>query len=402
VDAGITAAARALDAGDCLTALKLVAARPDAPALALRGVAMARLGELGAARALLRHAARAFGDDPRARARCLVASAEIELADRDLARPADLTEAVQALSAAGDARNAAWARLVLARRAILLGRLDEAEGWLAAVPGGGGDAPPVIAAVRALADLEVALRRLDATRARAAVERAEALGRTTRLPALEAEIAAAREALDRVVARARTREGAREIRLEDLAALAGEGALVVDACRRRVARGSVARDLRKRPAVLALLRALAATHPDGVPRDVLAATLFGARRPDASYRSRLRVEVGRARVLVRGLAGVVATADGYRLETPARVVVLEPPDDAEGADVLALVESGGAWTAASLAAALGCGVRRVQRALKALDEAGRVRGIGRGPSRRWAAAPRIASHLLLPGLLLVR
>jgi hypothetical protein len=400
MDAGIAAAARALDIGEPLAALAYVAARSDAAALALRGVAMARLGELGAARADLRRAVRAFGDDRRARARCTVAAAEIALAMRDLARSSDLAEAIEELDRAGDARNAAWAKLVAARRAIVLGRLDEAETWLARVRDG--DLPPVLSAVRSLADLEVALRGLDATRARAAMARAEAFAASTGMPALEAEIERAGQALSQVVARIRTREGVRDARLVELGALAESGALVVDACRRRIVHGPIARDLRTRPALFALLRTLAVAHPAGAPRPRLARELFGARRPDASHRSRLRVEVSRARQLLRGLGGIVATEDGFRLDVDRPIAIVELPDDLEGGDVLALLESGGAWTASSLAAALGCGLRRVQRALRGLLANGRVCPNGRGRARRWTAAPRIASRLLLPGLLLVR
>jgi hypothetical protein len=64
MDSLITAAAQALTAGDPLGALNRVALRDDAPALALRGIAMAQLGDLPRAKQLLRNAARAFG--PRA------------------------------------------------------------------------------------------------------------------------------------------------------------------------------------------------------------------------------------------------------------------------------------------------------------------------------------------------
>jgi hypothetical protein len=260
----------------------------------------------------------------------------------------------------------------------------------------------VVLAVRALAEIEVALRRLDGARARTAVERAQALSLGARSPALSAEIAEAARALDRVVARVRSPAGVVDARLEDLASLSASGALVVDACRRRLVRGGLVRDLSARPSPFAVLSALAEAHPGDVPRDRLAATLFGARRPDASYRVRLRVEVGRARELARGLCRIVATAEGFRLDAGGEVAMIVPPEESAGADVLALVDGGGAWTAASLAAALGCGVRRVQRALKELAAAGRVTSQGRGRARRWTAAPRIASHLLLPGLVLVR
>jgi hypothetical protein len=54
MDSLITAAARALARGDPLGALNRVALRDDAPALALRGIAMAQLGDLVRAKALLR------------------------------------------------------------------------------------------------------------------------------------------------------------------------------------------------------------------------------------------------------------------------------------------------------------------------------------------------------------
>ncbi|RZI71130.1 MAG: helix-turn-helix domain-containing protein, partial [Rubrivivax sp.] len=53
MDSLIAASARALAAGDALGALKRVALREDPPALALRGIAMAQLGEHARARTLL-------------------------------------------------------------------------------------------------------------------------------------------------------------------------------------------------------------------------------------------------------------------------------------------------------------------------------------------------------------
>src|SRR5262250_144147 len=97
MDALITAAARALAAGDPLGALKRIALRDDAPALALRGIAMAQLGDLSRARTLLRAAARAFGPkEAVARARCVVAEAEIAIVARDLGWPAHALEAARA------------------------------------------------------------------------------------------------------------------------------------------------------------------------------------------------------------------------------------------------------------------------------------------------------------------
>ena len=129
MDSLITAAARALAAGDPLGALNRVALRDDAPALALRGIAMAQLGDLVRAKALLRRAARAFGPkEAVARARCVVAEAEVALASRDLGWPAKALDAARAtLEKHGDQANAAHARYLEVRRLLLIGRLDEAE-----------------------------------------------------------------------------------------------------------------------------------------------------------------------------------------------------------------------------------------------------------------------------------
>src|SRR5262245_20420200 len=133
MDSLITAAERGLDAGDPLGALKRIALREDAPALALRGLAMAQLGDLARAKALLRRAVRAFGPkEAVARARCIVAEAEIALASRDLGWPAAALDAARAtLEAHGDRPNAAHARQLEIRRLVLIGRLDEAERKLA-------------------------------------------------------------------------------------------------------------------------------------------------------------------------------------------------------------------------------------------------------------------------------
>src|SRR5215475_4511694 len=166
MDSLIIAAARALAAGDPLGALKLVALRDDAPALALRGIAMARLGDLARAKMLLRRAARAFG--PReavARARCVVAEAEIALVSRDLTFPAKTLEAAGAtLEAHGDQLNAAHARYLQVRRLLLIGRLDEAEQALAELDGA--PLPPAIRAAHELVVAGIAMRRLRTATAR--------------------------------------------------------------------------------------------------------------------------------------------------------------------------------------------------------------------------------------------
>ena len=129
MDSLITAAARALAAGDPLGALNLIALRDDAPALALRGIAMAQLGDLARAKTLLRRAARAFGTkEAVARARCIVAEAEIALVSRDLNWPVKALDAARAtLEKHGDRANAAHARYLAIRRLLLIGRIDDAE-----------------------------------------------------------------------------------------------------------------------------------------------------------------------------------------------------------------------------------------------------------------------------------
>src|ERR1700679_1374817 len=133
MDSLITAAGLALAQGDPLGALKRVALRDDAPALALRGIALAQLGDFERARALLRSAQRAFSPkESVARARCVVAEAEIALASRDLGWPAKALDAARAtLEEHGDRLNAAHARLLEVRRLLLIGSLDEAERMLA-------------------------------------------------------------------------------------------------------------------------------------------------------------------------------------------------------------------------------------------------------------------------------
>src|SRR5580700_4376041 len=172
MDSLITAAAQALAAGDLLGVLKRVGLRDDAPALALRGIAMAQLGDFVRAKALLQSAARAFG--PReavARARCVVAEAEIALVSRDLGWPPKALDAARAtLEAHGDVLNAAHARNLAIRRLLLIGRLDEADRALAAVDPA--PLPPASRAAHELAVAGMAIRRLRMPAARAALARA--------------------------------------------------------------------------------------------------------------------------------------------------------------------------------------------------------------------------------------
>ena len=403
MDSLIAAAARALAAGDPLGALNRVALRDDAPALALRGIAMAQLGELVRARVLLRRAMRAFGPgEAVARARCMVAEAEIALVSRDLGWRAKALDSARAtLEEHGDRVNAAYARHLEVRRLLLVGRLDEAERALARL-----DPTPFPAASRAAHELVaagIAMRRLRTKAARAALARAERAARDARIPALTAEVEGASLLLDTPAARLVAGGDGRLVLLEEVEALLESRALVVDACRRVVRNPRVVVSLVKRPVLFALARALAEAWPADVPRDMLVARTFGAERADESLRARLRVEVGRLRALLRTLAGVRATPRGFRL-APRRareVVVLAPPVEGEHAAVLAFLVDGESWSSSALALALGASQRTVQRALESLAAEGKVRALGHGRARRWTipSLPGFTTTLLLPAPL---
>jgi len=403
MDSVTTAAARALAAGDPLGALQRVALRDDPPALALRGIAMAQLGDLVRAKMLLRRAARGFG--PReavARARCVVAEAEIALVSRDLAWSARALDAARAtLDAHADRVNAAHARYLEVRRLLLIGRVDDAERTLAAV-----DPACLPLASRTAHELVVAgiaIRRLRTTAARAALARARRAARAARIPALTAEVESASLVLSTPAARLIASGEERLLRLHDVEALLASEALVVDACRHVVRRTGKVISLARRPVLFALARALGEAWPGDVPRDVLLARAFGARTADESHRARLRVEVGRLRRLLAKLAGVRATTRGFALE-PRRargVVVLAPPVEDEHARVLAFLADGESWSSSALALALATSQRTVQRALDALEAAGKVESFGRGRARRWTTppVPGFTTTLLLPAPL---
>ena len=403
MDSLITAAARALAAGDPLGALNRVALRDDAPALALRGIAMAQLGDLVRAKALVRKAARAFG--PReavARARCVVAEAEIALVSRDLGWPAKALDAARAtLEAHGDRVNAAHARHLEVRRLLLIGRLDEAERLLAAL-----DSAPFPAASMATRELlaaGIAMRRLRTKEARAALDRAAHAARQARIPALTAEVESASLVLNTPAARLIASGEERLLLLEEVEALLASKALVVDACRHVVRDARTVVSLARRPVLFALARALGEAWPGDVPRDLLLSRAFGAKLADESHRARLRVEVGRLRRVLRTLADVTATKRGFTL-SPRRareVVVLARPVEDEHAAVLAFLADGESWSSSALALALGTSQRTVQRALDSLAEAGKVQSFGRGRARRWLTppVPGFTTTLFLPAPL---
>jgi hypothetical protein len=399
VDSLITAAARALAAGDPLAALKRVGLRDEPPALAMRGIAMAQLGDLARARALIRSAARAFGPrEALARARCIVAEAEIALAARDLNWPARSLDAARVtLEAHGDGNNAAHARHLEVRRLLLIGRLDEAERLLSGL-----DAqrlPPALRAVHELATAGIAMRRVQGGLARAALAKAAQAAAQARIPALLAEIEIASRALDAPVARLLSNGDERSLVLEEVEALQTSRALIVDACRYSVRAGGTVVALGRRPVLFTLARALAETWPDDVSRQALVARAFRARQADESYRARLRVEIGRLRCALHALAEVQATKRGFTLR-PRRareVLVLASPVEEEYAPVLALLADGESWSSSALALALGESQRNLQRALDALSAAGKVQAVGRGRARRWMTppVPGFATSLLL-------
>ena len=404
MDSLIAAAARALAAGDSLAALKRVSLRDDPPALALRGIAMAQLGEHPRARELLRRAARGFGaHEEQSRARCVVAEAEVALAMRDLGgSPRTLAAAAATLDARADRANALHARLIAVRRLLLLGRLDEATAALAPLDARG--LSPSLLAVAELAAAEVALRSLRTAAAQAALGRAEEAASRAGVPALLAEVAEARAAFDRPAARRLQAGHEQPLRLAEVEALLASGALVVDACRCGLRANDVWLPLARRPVLFALARALAEAWPGDVDRNRLIERAFRTRRPDETHRARLRVEVGRLRALVVPLAGIDATPRGFALMPhggASEVVVLVPPIDGEQASLLALLADGAAWSTSALALALDASQRTVQRALVELEEGSRVRSIGRARAQRWLAPPLVGftTILVLPASL---
>ena len=398
MDSLITAAARALAAGDLLGVLNRVGLRDDAHALALRGIAMAQLGDTERAKVLLRGAARAFGPrQPVARARCIVAEAEVALVSRDLGWPAKpLDSAGTTLERQSDRANAAHARYLAIRYLLLIGRLDQAERLIADF-----DPAPLPAASRAAYDLTVAgvaIRRLRIKAARAALTRADETARAAGISALTAEVENASAVLRTPAARLIAHGGERFLLLEEVEALLSSKAFVVDACRHVVCHTGTVISLETRPVLFALARAVAEAWPGDVPRPALLARAFGARHADESHRARLRVEIGRLRKALNGTAGIDATQDGFALapQKTEEVVVLAPPTDEAHASVLTLLADGEAWSSSALA--LGASQRTVQRALHELMTRDKVQAVGHGRARRWMAppVPDFPTTLLLP------
>ena len=403
MDSLITAGARALASGDALGALNYIALRDDPPALALRGIAMAQLGDLARARLLLRRAAAAFGPrEAMARARCVTAEAEIALVCRDLGwtvKPLDA--AYQALQRHKDHANAAHARYLKARYLLLIGRLDEAERLLAAF-----DPTPLSLASRAsfeLVNAGIAMRRLRIKAARAALERASAIARQIRIASLAAEVESAAQVLDVPAARMIVRGKEKSLRLDDVETLLASKAIVIDACRHVIARSGQLVPLDTRPVLFALARTLAEASPGDASRATLLSRAFGAKHVDESHRARLRVEIGRLRKLVSAFASIEATRGGFVLRPRGThdLVVLAPLTEEANAHVLALLGDGESWSSSALALALGTSQRTVQRALDELVAADKVQAVGKARARRWMAppVPGFPTSLLLPAAL---
>ena len=400
MDLLIAAAARALSTGDPLAALKRVALRNDAPALALRGIAMAQLGDLLRARDLLKGAARAFGsEEPMARARCIVAEAEIALVSRDLGRSFQALKGVRAtLEIEGDWTNAAHAGYIEARQLLLIGRLEDAQEILDNIDS---DAlPPASRAGCGLVAAGIAMRQIRTSAARTALDQAEQAAQASGIPSLMAEVAKARQTLEAPAARLVSSSGHQLLQLEGVEALIASDMLIVDTCRNALRAGDVIIALDSRPVLLALVRTLAEFWPQDVSREILLGRAFGAKQADESHRARLRVEIARLRKLIKPFAAVTSTSQGFTLKPVGtrQVAVLAPPVESDHPEVLALLADGEAWSSSALAMALGVSPRTVQRALEDLAFAGKVQSFGRGRACRWitASVPGFPTSLLLP------
>ena len=389
MDSLLATAARALAGGDPLGGLKCVALRSDPPALALRGIALAQLGQYAVARRLLQRAQRGFGKgEVLARARCLTAEAEIALRThghdlREFQTP--LERASRELEARGDLANALFARLLVIRGLLAVGKVSAASEALSRLSLS--EVPPRLIAVVELLRADVAVLELRSRDAAEAIERAASAADSAGIPPLRSEVERARTALHAVAARLASDDTEAPLRLAEIEALLASGVFVVDACRRSVVAGKLSVSLVSRPVLFELALSLAGAAPGEVAREVLIAGAFGARRINDSHRARLRVEIGRLRRVLASVAELRATPNGFALVPlrAPRVVRLLPPSDSETSALSALLARGEPWSSSALAAALGKSQRSVQRALLELQAAGRVRAIGKGRAQRWLA-----------------
>ncbi len=392
-------ARRALAVGEPLRALGLIGRDDSATALMLRGIAYAQLGDLDLARVSLSRAA-ALADEPLTRARARAALVEIALNAGDPGPAArDATACAEELDELGDGRNAAMQRLVLARAEVLLGRLGEARHVVEQVMTA--DLPADLFAVACLAQAEIAIRGLAATAARDALARARRSLEGAPHPLLERALGALEGELSVPVARILRSGALKDADLFAIEDVSRGQVLLVDACRQLAIGGRVTIPLARRPVLFALLLALGRAWPDSVARDELAARAFDARKVNASHRSRLRVEMGRLRKIMDGLAAEPkASDDGYVLTSARDVVVLLPPSDDEAARIGFLLADGASWSAQGLAEHAGVSRRTAQRALGALVASAAAVRTGRGKHVRYARpGGSIASRMLLLGLV---
>lgn len=353
----ILAGSRALASGHPLAALSAVGLDQDPHAQALRGIALAQLGEFERSKRDLVQALAAFQRDGEVvwTTKALAALAEVGFATRDL----DI--ALRGLDAAplrrvGDDTSAAYVEIQRIRLLALLGRTTDAKAALAAV----GDGPAA-----ALAKAEVAA---SCGRFGDAVKELEAVGSDNPLLAGEARRFAAELARPAFYFQLGT-----NVRRVSLLEVENLRAPYVDTVRRRLG----ALDLRLRPAELELAIGLARGP-------VTAATLFG--RANESLAVRLRMEVSRLR-RSSGLE-IVATDSGF-VCAPLGLLLPEVPG------LEAVLADGEAWPPRAIAAVLGETLRTTQRRLA---EATDVVKKGAGRSIRYQlAAGRvgIATRLLL-------
>jgi len=220
---------------------------------------------------------------------------------------------------------------------------------------------------------------------------------------LTAEVESASLVLNTPAARLIDGGEERLLLLAEVEAVLASKALVVDACRYVVRDARTVVSLASRPVLFTLARCLSEAWPGDMPRKTLIESAFRTKHADESHRTRLRVEMGRLRSLLRPLASVRATKEGFALapRRARKVAVLARPVEEEHAAVLAFLADGESWSSSALALALSASQRTVQRALDSLAASGKVQSFGRGRARRWMTPPvtGFATTLLLPAPL---
>nr|WP_314258592.1 helix-turn-helix domain-containing protein [uncultured Devosia sp.] len=396
MDSSLNAAALALAHGDVLGALNRVALRTDPSALAIHGTAMAQLGDFAQARKLLRKAAQAFGRrEEIARARCVLAEAEIALVSRDLAWPDQrLEQARTTLLRRGDVGNAAHATCIAARLHLLLGQLDRATAELATLRPV--DLQPSTRAAWWLTTAGIHVRRIHARAAHRALSEGLDAARASAIPPLLAEVEAAQQSLAGPAAFLTKEDTTTPATLADVEQLFASQTLVLDTLRATLRQGEKIISFASRPVLFALLHSLASGAD--VSRETLLRHAFGARHADESHRARLRVEITRLRPLLESFGEISATSAGYCLKTTQPIATLALPGLEQNSAVLALLSDGELWSSSALAQVLQLSLRTVQRALDELQRQARIQPIGNGRARRWTilALPGFPTTLLLP------